>query len=415
MIIEPARRTLSVQEYYFSIKNKEIARLNRERAAAGKDPVVNLGIGSPDGAPSAEAVEALSACARRPGTHGYQSYTGIPELREAIARWYARWYGVTLDPDAEIQPLMGSKEGILLLSLAFLNPGDKVLVPNPGYPTYTSATRMCEAEVLNYDLVAADGWYPDFDALDAMDLSGVKLMWVNYPNMPTGAPARRDVMEKLVAFARQHRILLVNDNPYGFILNEPQSILSVPGAREVCLEMNSLSKSHNMAGWRVGMMVGSADILRELLKVKSQMDSGMFRGIQEAAVAALDAGPEWYSALNAEYRRRREVACRIMDLLGCTYDSAAGGLYVWGRVSATEGEGALPVADLKADAPERTPSPSVAEVLSDRILYGAGVFLTPGFIFGSNGAGYLRISLCADVPTLERAYEKILHFVQNDK
>ena len=378
MIIAPASRTLSVKEYYFSRKNREIARLNQERAAKGLDPVINLGIGSPDGSPSPEAVEALCCCARKDGVHGYQSYTGIPELRQAMVDWYQKWYGVALDPASEIQPLAGSKEGILLLSLAFLNPGDKVLVPNPGYPTYTSATRMCEAEVLNYDLVAADGWYPDFDALDAMDLSGVKLMWVNYPNMPTGAPARRDVMEKLVAFARQHRILLVNDNPYGFILNEPQSILSVPGAREVCLEMNSLSKAHNMAGWRVGMMVGSADILRELLKVKSQMDSGMFRGIQEAAVAALDAGPEWYSALNAEYRRRREVAWRIMDLLGCTYDSAAGGL-------------------------------------SDRILYGAGVFLTPGFIFGSNGAGYLRISLCADVPTLERAYGKILHFVQNDK
>ena len=388
MIIEPARRTLSVKEYYFSLKNKEIARLNGERAAAGLDPVINLGIGSPDGAPAPEVVDALCACARRSDAHGYQSYTGIPELRRAMAGWYARWYGVTLDPDTEIQPLMGSKEGILLLSLAFLNPGDKVLVPNPGYPTYTSATRMCEAEVLPFDLVEADGWYPDFDALEATDLSGVKLMWVNYPNMPTGAPARKSVFEKLVAFARQHRILLVNDNPYGFILNEPSSLLSIPGAREVCLEMNSLSKSSNMAGWRVGMMVGDADILRELLKVKSQMDSGMFRGIQEAAVAALQEGPAWYESLNAEYRRRREVACRIMDHLGCPYDPAAGGLYVWGRVPET----------LAASAEE----------LSDRILYRAGVFVTPGFIFGSNGAHHIRISLCADVPTLERALKKIV-------
>ena len=249
-----------------------------------------------------------------------------------MADWYDRWYGVQLDPATEIQPLTGSKEGILLLSLAFLNPGDKVLVPNPGYPTYTSATRMCEAELVKYDLVEADGWYPDFDQLESMDLTGVKLMWVNYPNMPTGAPARRDVFEKLVDFARRHGILLVNDNPYGFILNEPQSILSVPGARECCLEMNSLSKSHNMAGWRVGMMVGAADVIRELLKVKTQMDSGMFRGIQEAAVKALQAGPEWYDALNAEYRRRQGVARRIMDTLGCTYDPTAGGLYVWGRV-----------------------------------------------------------------------------------
>ena len=384
MIIEPANRTLSVKEYYFSLKNKEIARLNAQRAADGKDPVINLGIGSPDGSPSPEAVEAMSACARRAGTHGYQSYVGIPEMRQAMADWYQRWYGVQLDPATEIQPLTGSKEGILLLSLAFLNAGDKVLVPNPGYPTYTSATLMCEAQVVKYDLVEADGWYPDFGQLEAMNLDGVKLMWVNYPNMPTGAPARRDVFEKLVAFARKHKILLVNDNPYSFVLNEPQSILSVPGARECCMEMNSLSKSHNMAGWRVGMLVGDADVLKELLKVKSQMDSGMFRGIQEAAVAALNAGPEWYEALNAEYRRRREVACKIMDLLGCKYDAAAGGLYVWGRVPSGE-----------------------AVEWSDKILYEAGVFLTPGFVFGSNGAKHLRISLCANVPTLERALNKI--------
>jgi hypothetical protein len=384
MIIQPANRTLSVKEYYFSIKNKEIARLNAQRAAQGLDPVINLGIGSPDGAPSEAAVEALCNCARKPGSHGYQSYIGIPELRQAMARWYARWYGVQLDPSCEIQPLMGSKEGILLLSLAFLNPGDKVLVPNPGYPTYTSATRMCEAELVPYNLVEDNGWYPDFAQLEALDLTGVKLMWVNYPNMPTGAPARREVFEKLVAFARSKGILLVNDNPYGFILNEPQSILAIPGAKECCLEMNSLSKSHNMAGWRVGMMLGAADILQELLKVKSQMDSGMFRGIQEAAVEALNAGPEWYEALNAEYRRRREVACRIMDALGCTYDAKAGGLYVWGRV----------------------PS-GVAEEWSNRILYEAGVFLTPGFIFGSNGAHHLRISLCANVETLNKALKKI--------
>ncbi len=384
MIIEPANRTLSVKEYYFSIKNKEIAGLNARRAAQGLDPVINLGIGSPDGAPAPEVIDALCDCARKPGTHGYQSYIGIPELREAMARWYKDWYGVTLDPASEIQPLMGSKEGILLLSLAFLNPGDKVLVPNPGYPTYTSATLMCEAELVKYDLVEADGWYPDFEALEKMDLKGVKLMWVNYPNMPTGAPARRDVFEKLVGFARRHGILLVNDNPYGFILNEPQSILSVPGAREVCLEMNSLSKSHNMAGWRVGMMLGAADVIKELLKVKSQMDSGMFRGIQEAAVRALQADASWYESLNAEYRRRQAVARQIMDTLGCVYDPAAGGLYVWGRV----------------------PSGTASE-LSDRILYEAGVFITPGFIFGSNGEHHVRISLCADVPTLEKALEKI--------
>ena len=389
MIVKPADRTFSVKEYYFSIKNKEIARLNASRPG---DPIINLGIGSPDGAPSEEAVEAMVECARKPGSHGYQSYTGIPELRHAIAGWYDRWYGVELDPAAEIQPLTGSKEGILLLSLTFLNKGDKVLVPNPGYPTYTSATKMCEAEVLNYDLLEADGWYPDFEQLESMDLTGVKLMWTNYPNMPTGAPARRDVFEKLVDFARRHCILLINDNPYGFILNKPQSILSVPGARECCMELNSLSKSHNMAGWRVGMLVGEASVIKEVLKVKSQMDSGMFRGIQEAAVTALNAGAEWYDALNAEYRRRREIACRIMDTIGCTYDPAAGGLYVWGRVPS----------GISAQNPD-----GAAAAMSDKFLYEAGVFLTPGFIFGSNGANYLRISLCANVPTLEKALEKI--------
>ena len=384
MIIEPANRTLSVKEYYFSIKNKEIAQLNAQRAAAGQEPVINLGIGSPDGAPSEDAIEALCLSARQKGSHGYQSYTGIPALREAIARWYSRWYCVQLDPASEIQPLMGSKEGILLLSLAFLNKGDKVLVPNPGYPTYTSATRMCEAEPLFYDLVEKDGWYPDFGQLEKMDLEGVKLMWVNYPNMPTGAPAKREVFEKLVDFARRHGILLINDNPYGFILNKPQSILAVPGAKDVCLEMNSLSKSHNMAGWRVGMMLGPADVIKELLKVKSQMDSGMFKGIQEAAIVALDAPDSWYEKLNEEYLKRRAVACRIMDEIGCTYDNNAGGLYVWGRVPSGE-----------------------AVEWSDKFLYDAGVFLTPGFIFGSNGAHHLRISLCADVPRLEEALRRI--------
>ncbi len=405
MIIAPANRTLSVKEYYFSRKNREIARLNQERAAKGLDPVINLGIGSPDGSPSPEAVEALCSCARKDGVHGYQSYTGIPELRQAMADWYQKWYGVALDPSSEIQPLAGSKEGILLLSLAFLNPGDKVLVPDPGYPTYTSATLMCEAELVKYNLTEEGGWYPDFAELEGMDLSGVKLMWVNYPNMPTGAPARREVFEKLVAFARKHRILLVNDNPYSFVLNEQLSILSVPGARECCLEMNSLSKSHNMAGWRVGMIVGQADVIRELLKVKTQMDSGMFRGIQEAAVKALQAGPEWYDALNAEYRRRQGVARRIMDTLGCTYDPAAGGLYVWGRIPEMPGQAGNDVV-IPSEA-SVSPASSLSEAWSNRILYEAGVFLTPGFIFGKNGSNYLRISLCANVPTLERALEKV--------
>ena len=395
MIIAPATRTLSVKEYYFSRKNREIARLNQERAAKGLDPVINLGIGSPDGSPSPEAVEALCCCAQKDGVHGYQSYTGIPELRQAMADWYQKWYGVALDPSSEIQPLAGSKEGILLLSLAFLNPGDKVLVPDPGYPTYTSATLMCEAELVKYNLTEEGGWYPDFAELEGMDLSGVKLMWVNYPNMPTGAPARREVFEKLVAFARKHRILLVNDNPYSFVLNEQLSILSVPGARECCLELNSLSKAHNMSGWRIGMVGGSQELVSEVLKVKSQMDSGMFRPLQLAAVEALSQGPEWFAALNAGYRLRRVAAGRIFDLLGVRYNAESQGLFLWGKV------------------PEDSPlvkgrtEETLGERLSEAVLHGAGVFITPGFIFGHNGSGYVRISLCAPVETLEKAYDRI--------
>lgn len=393
MIIPPAHRTESVREYYFSIKNREIASLNAERAARGEEPIINLGIGSPDGTPPREALEALAGAAVRDGVHGYQSYTGIPELRKAFSDWYARYYGVELDPSTEIQPLTGSKEGILLTSLAFLNPGDKVLVPDPGYPTYSSATLMAEAEILRYDLVAERGWYPDFDALEKMDLEGVKLMWTNYPGMPTGARASRELYEQLVAFGRKHKILIVNDNPYSFIRNrEPLSILSISGAKECCLEMNSLSKAHNMAGWRLGMVAGEAAAIKEILKVKSQMDSGIFRPLQLAAVKALESGPEWFEALNAEYWRRAEVAGKIMDALGAEYDKDSAGLFLFGKVSSK-------------DVPEgKTPG----EAVSDRILYEAGVFITPGFIFGRNGNSYIRISLCAPVPVLEKALRKVL-------
>lgn len=391
MIIPPAHRTESVKEYYFSRKNREIAALNAERKARGLDPVVNLGIGSPDGMPPLPAIERLAESAREKGSHRYQSYVGTPELRQAFAGWYARYYGVTLDPASEIQPLVGSKEGILLIALTFLNPGDKVLVPDPGYPTYTSATQLAEAEMVPYPLRPESGWHPDFEALEAMDLSGVKIMWTNYPNMPTGGKATPELYRQIVDFARRHGILVVNDNPYSFILNDtPLSILAVPGARECCLELNSLSKAHNMAGWRIGMVAGDAGMIREILKVKSQMDSGMFRPLQMAAVEALQAGPEWFEALNGEYRRRRDVVWRIFDLIGAHYDRDAAGLFVWGRVD-------LPAADGK------TPG----EQVSDRIFHGAGVFITPGFIFGHQGDGYIRASLCADVPTLESAYAKI--------
>ena len=392
MIIQPARRTASVREYYFSRKLREIDALNAARQGRGEPRVINLGIGAPDGMPPLPAVDALVASAREPGNHAYQSYVGLPALREAFARWYARYYGVTLDPSCEIQPLVGSKEGILLISLAFVDPGDKVLVPDPGYPTYSSASRLVEAEIIPYDLREENGWWPDFDALERMDLRGVKLMWTNYPHMPTGAKASPQLYDRLAAFARSHGILVVNDNPYSFILNpEPGSILAAEGAAGCVLELNSLSKAHNMSGWRIGMVAGAKELIAEVLKVKSQMDSGMFKPLQLAAVEALSQGPEWFEALNREYARRRVEAGRIFDALGVRYDGRSAGLFLWGRVPG-EGDG------------ER----SAGEVLSDRILQEAGVFITPGFIFGKNGRAYIRISLCASVPVLQEARERIV-------
>ena len=385
MIIKAAKRTESVREYYFSMKLKEIARMNAERLAIGDEPVINLGIGSPDGMPPAEATDALCESARQPGNHAYQSYIGLPELRSAFAGWYARWYGVELDPATEIQPLVGSKEAILLISLAFLDKGDKVLVPDPGYPTYSSASKLVEADIVTYDLCEENGWWPDFDALEKMDLEGVKIMWTNYPNMPTGAPASEELYSRLVDFGCRHGILICNDNPYSFILNDkPLSILSVPGAKDCCLELNSLSKAHNMAGWRIGMVAAEPDVIREILKVKSQMDSGMFKPLQLAAVQALAQGPEWFAALNEEYRRRRVLAGEIFDMLGVEYDHDSTGMFLWGRTGSVSGQ-----------------------QLSDRILYEAGVFITPGFIFGKNGERYIRISLCAKPQVLKRAAEKI--------
>ena len=393
MIIKPAKRTECVQEYYFSQKLKEIARMNVARKAAGESPVINLGIGSPDGMPPMAAVEALCESAVQPGNHAYQSYVGLPELREAFAGWYARWYGVDLDPSSEIQPLVGSKEGILLISLAFLDKGDKVLVPDPGYPTYSSASKLVEAEILTYDLRADNGWRPDFEALEKMDLSGVKIMWTNYPNMPTGASATDELYADLVAFGKRHGILICNDNPYSFILNEnPLSILSQPGAKECCLELNSLSKAHNMAGWRIGMVAADEQVISQILKVKSQMDSGMFKPLQLAAVKALEQGSEWFSELNDEYRRRRVLAGEIFDMLGVEYDHESAGMFLWGKVpqNIIAGDGV-----------------SVGQVLSDKILYEAGVFITPGFIFGRNGENYIRISLCAKQEIIREAAERI--------
>ena len=321
---------------------------------------------------------------------------GIPALREAFAKWYERYYNVKLDPKTEIQPLTGSKEGILIATLAFVDKGEKILVPDPGYPTYASSALMAEAELVRYDLKAEDGWYPDFDALEKMDLTGVKLMWTNYPNMPTGAKASRELYKKIVDFGRRHKILIINDNPYSFILNEdPISIFSIEGARECCLEMNSLSKAHNMAGWRVGMIAGDAEAISLILKVKSQMDSGMFKPLQLAAIKALSQGPEWFEKLNEEYRRRRAAACRIMDTIGAKYNPDSAGLFVFGKV--------------EADNPNLTAGSQKTrgEQLSDKFLYEAGVFITPGYIFGHNGENYVRVSLCANPEVLDEANERI--------
>ena len=382
MIIQPANRTNSVNEYYFSRKLQEIDEMNRQG-----EKVINLGIGSPDMAPAADVVDALVHGAQNPDNHAYQSYKGLRDMRMAFADWYRKYYQVELDADHEIQPLTGSKEGILLLSLAFLNKGDKVLVPDPGYPTYSSATLLAEAEVIPFDLKEENGWMPDFDALEKSDLSGVKMMWVNYPNMPTGARANLQLYRKLVDFGLKHRILICNDNPYSFILNEEHlSILSVDRAKECCIELNSLSKAHNMAGWRIGMIAGAADVIANVLKVKSNMDSGMFKPLQLAAVKALAQPASWYITLNKEYQERKKLAGDIFDMLEVSYDKSSGGMFLWGKVSDTWKNG---------------------EELSDFILKRARVFITPGFIFGSNGDRYIRISLCAKQPVLREAAGRI--------
>lgn len=383
----PAERVQGVSEYYFSRKLREVAQL-REK---GLD-VISLGIGGPDRPPQANVVERLCDEAHRADTHSYQPYVGIPELRRAFSDWYAASYGVTLDPSTEIQPLIGSKEGILHTTLAFVNKGDGVLVPDPGYPTYSSVSRLAEAEIFTYDLMEENGWQPDFEALERLPLERIKLMWVNYPNMPTGARATRETMQRLVDFGRKHGIVICNDNPYSFILNDkPESLLSIEGAKEVCVEMNSLSKSHNMAGWRVGMLASNPRFVEWILRVKSNIDSGMFRPVQLAAVEALGSDAGWYGEVNAEYAERRVIAEQIMDALGCSFDASQVGLFLWGRVPESMRDG---------------------EQLADRLLYEKGVFVTPGMVFGSNGKRYIRISLCA---TRERMAEALERVKSNDK
>ena len=393
-MIQPADRLSSVSEYYFSRKLKEVAQLN----AQGKD-IISLAIGSPDMPPSEQTIEKLCEVAHDPSAHGYQPTMGTPELRQAMAGFYKRWYDVDLDAAKEILPLIGSKEGILHVTLAFVNPGDEVLVPNPGYPTYTSLSKILGAKVVNYNLKPENGWQPDFDELEEIvsrrtveGRSSVKLMWTNYPNMPTGAPARRDTYERLVRFAQDHQLVVVNDNPYSFILNEhPLSLLQVEGAKDCCIEFNSMSKSHNMPGWRVGLCATNAEFISWILKVQSNIESGTFRGIQLAAAEAYQNSDEWHRTYNIEtYARRRRLAEQIMQALGCEFDKGQVGMFLWGRI------------------------PSIynnVDELTERVLHEARVFITPGFIFGSNGERYIRISLCAKEEKIEQALERIKHII----
>ena len=380
-MIEVANRLQTVEEYYFSKKLREVNLL----IASGK-PVINLGIGSPDLQPPKKVLSAISASLENPIAHKYQSYQGLPELRDAIAKFYKTHFSVNVSPGTEILPLMGSKEGIMHISMAYLNEGDEVLIPNPGYPTYQSVTKLVGAKGVLYNLDEANNWMPDFKALEKSDLSKVKLMWVNYPHMPTGAKPTKYVFEELVAFGKRHNILIVNDNPYSFVLNDnPSSILSVEGAKDVCLELNSLSKTFNMAGWRVGMVLGASEHINNILKVKSNMDSGMFYGIQKGAIEALKCSEMWFATLNNVYRERRNLVWKLADALNCTYDKEATGLFVWAKL----------------------PAYLKSEEFIDLVLKENHIFITPGTIFGTQGEGYIRFSLCASTEVLEEAIARV--------
>ena len=379
--MKAANRLDTVQEYYFSKKLREVRALSTE----GK-PIINMGIGSPDLLPPAKVIEAIQQAVVIEGAHKYQSYQGLPEFREAVSDFYKNKYNVEVSSDHEILPLMGSKEGILHISMAFLNKGDKVLIPNPGYPTYTSVTNLVEATPIFYELTSENNWEPDFEKLEKEDVSDIKMMWVNYPHMPTGAKATQALFEKLIAFGKKHQILIINDNPYSFILNNnPLSILSVKGAKETALELNSLSKSFNMAGWRVGMLLGASSFLKEVLKVKTQMDSGMFYGIQQGAISALKVSSSWFSEMNEVYKNRRKLVWKIADTLGCSYDKNTTGMFVWAK----------------------TPQGVKAENMVDDLLYNKDIFIAPGFIFGSSGEGYIRFSLCVSEEKIKEALERL--------
>ena len=378
-----ANRLNSVKEYYFSIKLREV----RELIAQGK-PIINLGIGSPDLPPPKEVIDAIINASKQTQNHGYQSYQGVPELRQSIADFYKKYYAVAdLDINSEILPLMGSKEGILHISMAYLNAGDKVLIPDPGYPTYTSVTNLVEAKPVFYDLKEENNWFPDFEALEKLDLTKVKIMWVNYPHMPTGATPTDELFKKLIAFGKKHQILIVNDNPYSFVLNDnPKSILAYKGAKDVAIELNSLSKTFNMAGWRVGMVLGNKENINNILQVKSNMDSGMYFGIQQGAIAALNLSNDWFEKINTVYKKRREIVWEVCDVLDCVYDTNSVGLFVWAKV----------------------PKGKSAIELTDNLLYNKDVFITPGTIFGSNGDDYIRFSLCVKEDKIKEVLKRIL-------
>jgi aspartate/methionine/tyrosine aminotransferase len=386
-MIQAARRLDSVQEYYFAAKLREVKSLaNRDK------PIINAGIGNPDLLPPDHVLPALAAALQDPKAHGYQSYLGVPELRNAMARFYNKQYQVALNSESEIIPLMGSKEGILHISMAFLNPGDQVLIPDPGYPTYASVTNLCEAMPITYDLTASNNWLPDFEALEKLDLSKVKIMWANYPHMPTGAQGSNDVFEKLIAFARKHQILLVNDNPYSCVGYENKiSIHQVAGSKEVALELNSISKTYNMAGWRVGMLTGRAEVLKEVLKVKTNMDSGMFYGVQKGAIAALETNNNWLESQNNIYKNRRILIVELAKTLGLQPQEQTGGLFVWCKLPEGQHDD---------------------KYFVDQLLYEKNIFIAPGSIFGRNGAGYVRFSLCVNEEQIKEMIERVFNKVQ---
>ncbi len=385
----PAERLIHIKEYYFSRKLKEVRGL----ALQGK-PIINMGIGSPDLRPPQSVIKAIQDSLLDDGAHKYQSYQGLPEFRNAVCDFYQRHYEVDIDANSEVLPLMGSKEGILHISMAFLNKGDQVLIPNPGYPTYTSVTNLVEAEPIYYDLTAETNWQPDLAALEQQDLSKVKIMWVNYPHMPTGAKPTKELFEEMIAFGKRNEILIVNDNPYSFVLNNnPMSLLSIDGAKDIALELNSLSKSFNMAGWRVGMLLGSERFLKDVLRVKTQMDSGMFYGIQKGAIAALEIEESWFEEMNSIYETRRKLIWKIADRMKCTYDKNVAGMFVWAKL----------------------PEGKNAEQVVDELLYQKNIFIAPGTIFGSNGEGYVRFSLCVSEEKIEEALERVRGKVEREK